>query len=375
MGARLGLLALLTSLSFDVASAQSAASDAIAARRTAVFSALASRATREGVVLPVGLCSVVKAIEFDVEVRAAVPDALASSLTGEAMTCPARGGAQIDEPWRTFIEVASAHAVPAGDAPDSVYVELRVWNRPDEFSGEYYDFVVGPDSLWTPTRLRSGRILINLAFRPDPNVLFLLNNQIRHSGFPADVFEELRGQIVDSVVVIGAKDTSRTNLYGSLAMNGAIIVGAHPPGTPQCERALQDAQAATPRTESFDLLTGDCASIARRLAPHAGRIARGPGDRELRLAALRALVEAAWPDASVTRRWLARARLGDSLPLAKSRTDSAAALRRSPLHELVSLLPALARSDSDPEVRRAARILWQGLIYLDAQYGPFNRDP
>lgn len=228
MNLRYGLVLALSLLAIGGGPTQGAAPNHADLRRVGILSALTSRASREGVALPVGLCSVVRAIGFETTIAAAAPSAIAASLTGDSLSCPARGGAQQDEPWRPFIEIAAASVSPSEGAPQSVTVHLRIWARADDLRTESYDFVVSRDSLWTPKELRQGRVLINLSGPADPNVVILLNDQLVQAHTPVEVFERVRGQVLDSIRVFGATDTTYAAKFGSRAATGGIIIGTHP---------------------------------------------------------------------------------------------------------------------------------------------------
>lgn len=232
MPGRNGVVLLLSLFTISHAPAQSSGSDAVGLRRTAVYSALASRASREGVALNVGLCSVVQAIEVSSAVRSAAPTSIAASLVGSgSATCSARGGAQSDGPGVAFGEVVSAIVSDSrGGGLQSVTVLLRVWEGPGVYMDEVYEFVANRDTLWTPVRFEQARAHINLVASPNPNILMILNGQILHATTSLEILNRVRGQLVDSIRVFGANDSSYTTVLGSKAMMGGVIIGTHPLG-------------------------------------------------------------------------------------------------------------------------------------------------
>ncbi len=228
-----GAVALILSMApVALASAQPRALDDVAVRRTAVYSALAARAAREGVALDVEMCSVVRAMGIPGAIRAAAPSAIANSFIDDhAQSCPSSVGARKDGPWVPFVEVVSAQISDSTiNGSPSASVELRVWTRRSSLDSETYDFIIGPDSLWTPASLRRGSLLINLAFSPDPNVLILFNGQIVQAATAKEMLAGVRGQLVDSIVVFGANDSTYTNMCGSRCALGGIIIGTRQSG-------------------------------------------------------------------------------------------------------------------------------------------------
>jgi hypothetical protein len=226
------LLLMLSAVVARQAAAQVASIDSVAVRRTAIFSALVSRATREGVVLRVGLCSVVRSIGVGQDLRGSAPAAIGASLVGEeSATCPARGGGQPSGPWVVFGEVLGARiAGPAGGGLPAVTVALRVWEGPGTYADEVYDFIVSPDDQWAPVKYQwQGRGYINLARSRESDTFVLLNGKMVTGMTGAEMLNRIRGQVVDSVRVVPANDSAFTAMYGSMAARGGVIIGTHPP--------------------------------------------------------------------------------------------------------------------------------------------------
>lgn len=226
---RAGMLLLATSLLH----AQEPALNELTIRQTAVLSALSSRLEREGTAVPVGRCSVLRAIGMTVSPFGPTPSAVAASIQGEdTPSCPGRAGASARPEWRPVGEITTIVVTPRPiGGPPHVAVTLRVWQQANTYDEETYEFIASRDSLWTATSYRVARGgHVGLLVRSPPSLLVLVNGSVALSESLSDALRKLRGQVVDSIRVLSPNDSTMLSNYGSAAANGVVIIGTHPAG-------------------------------------------------------------------------------------------------------------------------------------------------
>lgn len=210
--------------------AQTAATREQRVRRIAIESVLLSRAERTGERLPVSLCSVLDAIGYAAQtigesasIRAFIADDLSRVRCRMELTGRPRSE------WSPHLSVIGVSV--AREPVERATVTVEVWRQPLVFSRETYEFNVSPEEPWTPTRVREDCCQRPDAREPGPATpLVVLNGRpLEPGGSLHEVLAGLRGEIVDSVRVLSARDPA-FSAYGRWgAVNGVIIIGTHTP--------------------------------------------------------------------------------------------------------------------------------------------------